>query len=127
MLAAGTIVLGVGALLDWLPGYWMLTFGAYALIYLMTDQGEELLEHAVGLHHEMERLSRVLRFLERHAARPDSAMAHTCAPLLEAGRSPSSFTRHIARIFHGISVKAHPWSILGSMRSPRGTCSSRFA
>ena len=79
MLAAGTIVLGVGALLDWLPGYWMLTFGVYALIYLMTDQGEELLEHAVGLHHEMERLSRVLRFLERHAARPDSAMAHTCA------------------------------------------------
>jgi MutS domain V len=108
MLAAGTIVLGIGALLDWLPGYWMLTFGVYALIYLMTDQGEELLEHAVGLHHEMERLSRVLGFLERHAARPDSAMARTCAPLLEAGRSPSSFTRHIARIFHGISVKAHP-------------------
>ena len=113
MLAAGTIVLGVGALLDWLPGYWMLTFGVYALIYLMTDQGEELLEHAVGLHHEMERLSRVLRFLERHATRPDSAMAHTCAPLLEAGRSPSSFTRHIARIFHGISVKAHPLIHLG--------------
>ena len=113
MLAAGTIVLGVGALLDWLPGYWMLTFGMYALIYLMTDQGEELLEHAVGLHHEMERLSRVLRFLERHAARPDSAMAQTCAPLLEAGRSPSAFTRHIARIFHGISVKAHPLIHLG--------------
>jgi hypothetical protein len=46
----------------------MFTFGAYALIYLMTDQGEELLEHAVGLHHEMERLSRVLQFIERHAA-----------------------------------------------------------
>jgi hypothetical protein len=108
VLALGTIVLGVGALLDWLPGYWMLTFGAYALIYLITDQGEELLEHAIGLHHEMERLSRVLQFIERHAARPGSAMARACAPLLEPGRSPSSFTRHIARIFHGISVKAHP-------------------
>ena len=108
LLALGTIVLGVGALLDWLHGYWMFTFGAYALIYLMTDQGEELLEHAVGLHHEMERLSRVLQFIERHAARPGSVMASTCAPLLEPGRAPSSFTRHIARIFHGISVKAHP-------------------
>jgi MutS domain V len=108
LLAISTIVLGIGALLDWLPGYWMLTFGAYALIYLMTDQGEELLEHAVGLHHEMERLSRVLHFVERHAARPGSMMAKSSAPLLESGRAPSSFTRHIARIFHGISVKAHP-------------------
>jgi hypothetical protein len=107
-LAAATIILGIGALLDWLPGYWMFTFGAYALIYLMTDQGEELLEHAIGLHHEMERLSRVLKCIEQHAARAGSMMATTCAPLLEPGRAPSSYTRHIARIFHGISVKAHP-------------------
>jgi DNA mismatch repair ATPase MutS len=53
-------------------------------------------------------LSRVFHFIERHAARPASVLAHTCGPLLERGRSPSSFTRHIARIFHGISVKAHP-------------------
>jgi hypothetical protein len=108
LLALSTMVLGIGALLDWLPGYWMFTFGTYALIYLMTDQGEELLEHAVGLHHEMERLSHVLRFIERHAARRGSNMGKICGPLLEPGRAPSSFTRHIARIFHGISVKAHP-------------------
>jgi MutS-like protein len=108
LLALGTIILGIGALLSWLPGYWMFTFGAYALIYLMTDQGEELLEHAIGLHHEMERLSKVLHFLERHARQGGSALAQTCRPLMETGRSPSSFTRHIARIFHGISVKAHP-------------------
>ena len=108
VLALCTIALGVGALLDWLPGYWMFTFGIYVLIYFMTDQGEELLEHAVGLHHEMERLSRVLGFVERHATRRGSVMAKTCAPLIERGRAPSSFLRHIARIFHGISVKAHP-------------------
>lgn len=108
LLAVGTIALGVGALLDWLPGYWMFTFGSYVLIYFMTDQGEELLEHAVGLHHEMERLSRVLGYVERHAAKSGSNMARACAPLLESGRAPSSYARHIARIFHGISVKAHP-------------------
>src|SRR6185312_8737656 len=86
----------------------MFKVGPYAPIYLMTDQGEELLEHAVGLHHEMERLSRVLRFVEQHAARPGSVMAHACAPLLEPGLAPSSYARHIAWIFHGISVKAHP-------------------
>jgi len=108
LLALGTISLGIGALLNWLPGYWMFTFGAYALIYLMTDQGEELLEHAIGLHHEMERLSKVFRFLEHHATRKGSTLTQTCKPLMEPGRSPSSFTRHVARIFHGISVKAHP-------------------
>jgi MutS-like protein len=108
LLALSTMILGTGTLLGWLPGYWMFSFGAYALIYLMTDQGEELLEHAIGLHHEMERLSRVLQFVERHATGSGSALAQTCKPLMEPGRSPSSFTRHIARIFHAISVKAHP-------------------
>jgi hypothetical protein len=113
LLAVSTIVLAVGALLDWLPGYWMFSFGAYALIYLMTDQGEELLEHAIGMHHEMERLSKVLQFMERQAARRGSVMAQTCQPLLEPTRTPSSYMRHIARIFHGISVKAHPLVHLG--------------
>jgi hypothetical protein len=49
-LAVANITLGIAALLDWLPGYWMFSFGAYALIYFMTDQGEELLEHAVGFY-----------------------------------------------------------------------------
>ncbi len=108
VLALSTIILGIGALLNWLPGYWMFSFGAYALIYLMTDQGEELLEHAVGLHHEMERLRIVLQFIERQARRSGSALAQTCRLLIESGRAPSSLTRRIARIFHGISVKAHP-------------------
>ena len=107
-LALATIMLGLGALLNWLPGYWMFSFGAYALIYLSTDQGEELLEHAVGLHHEMERLAKVLHFIEQHAKLTGSALAQTCQPLLEPGRTPSSLTRHIARILSGISVKAHP-------------------
>ena len=53
LLALSTLMLGIGTLLNWLQGYWMFSFAAYALIYLLTDQGEELLEHAVGLHHEM--------------------------------------------------------------------------
>lgn len=108
LLALSTIILGLGALLNWLPGYWMFSFGIYALIYFMTDQGEELLEHAVGLHHEMERLATVLRHLERHATSRGSALARACAPLIEPGRAPSSSTRRLARLLSGISVKAHP-------------------
>jgi hypothetical protein len=113
VLALTTLILGLGALLNWLPGYWMFSFGLYAATYLMTDQGEELLEHAVGLHHEMERLGTVLAHLERHAKAAGSALAHTCQSLTEPGRAPSSFVRTLARILSGISVKAHPLVHLG--------------
>lgn len=108
LLALTTATLGLAALLNWLPGYWMFSFGLYALIYLATDQGEELLEQAVGLHHEVEKLGTVLQYLESEARRPASALAGTCRTLTAGVSSPSSLIRHIARILHGISVKAHP-------------------
>lgn len=108
LLALSTFLLGVGALLNWLPGYWMFSFGAYALIYLMTDQGEELLEHAIGLHHEMERLGTVLGYLERHAQRRGSCFAAACAPLLRSAATPSLHLNRAARTLHAISIKAHP-------------------
>ncbi len=108
LLALSTIILGMGALLNWLPGYWMFSFGAYALLYLMTDQGEELLEHAVGLHHEMERLGTVLRYLERHAQRHNSCLAVACAPLMHNAARPSRHLKRAARTLHAISIKAHP-------------------
>ena len=108
LLALATAVLGIGALIDWLPGYWMFSFGAYALIYFMTDQGEELLEHAVGLHHEMERLGTVLRYLERHARVKTSALATACAPLMQSTAKPSFHVKQAARALHAISIKAHP-------------------
>lgn len=108
LLALATITLGLGALLGWLPGYWMLSFGAYALIYLMTDQGEELLEHAVGLHHEMERLGTVLTHIERHAQRRGSRLSVAGASLVQAVARPSRHVKQAARVLHAISVKAHP-------------------
>ena len=113
ILALSTALLGLGALLGTLPGYWMFSFGAYALIYFMTDQGEHLLEHAVGLHHEMERLGTVLRHLERHANRTAPALAEICSPLMHSAARPSLHLGQAARILHAISVKANPLLHLG--------------
>ncbi|HEU4683032.1 MAG TPA: MutS family DNA mismatch repair protein [Nitrospira sp.] len=107
-LAASTITLGIAALLDWLPGYWMFSFAGYALVYFMTDQGEELLEHAVGVHGEMERLGRVLAFVERQAQRNSSSLRDLCKPLLSSPMAPSQYVRRAARILSAISIKAHP-------------------
>ncbi|MFO0706156.1 MAG: hypothetical protein U0412_04815 [Nitrospira sp.] len=108
LLALTTLTLGIASLLHWMPGYWMFSFGLYALIYFQTDQGEELLEHAVGLHHEVEKLGVVLRYLESQARRPGSALAAACRPLTEFDTAPSAVIRHLAWALHGASVKAHP-------------------
>ena len=107
VLALATIGLASASMLGLLPGYWMFSFAAYALIYFMTDQGEELLEHAVGLHHETERLATVLGYLERHARRKDTALASVCANLM-GGASPMLHLQQAARTLHAISIKAHP-------------------
>ncbi|HSN05427.1 MAG TPA: MutS family DNA mismatch repair protein [Nitrospira sp.] len=108
LLAVTTLGLGFAALVNLLPAYWMLSFGLYALIFLQTDQGEELLEHAVGLHHEVEKLGTVLLFLEQRARKPGSALGETCRALAAPGTAPSALIRHLARVLHGVSVKAHP-------------------
>jgi len=108
ILAASTLILGLGALLNLLPAYWMISFGLYVVIFFQTDQGEELLEHAVGLHHEVEKLGAVLEFLEQRAKKPGSALAATCRALREADKAPSAVIRRLARVLHGVSVKAHP-------------------
>jgi hypothetical protein len=108
ILAATTISLAIGALGGWLSDYWLWSFAAYVLIYLQTDQGEELLEHAVGVHHELEKLGAVLEFVGRYARRRGSALATTWAPLLSPQASPVHLVRQAARILHAISIKAHP-------------------
>ncbi|HSL04665.1 MAG TPA: MutS family DNA mismatch repair protein [Nitrospiraceae bacterium] len=108
LLAAATIGLGLSALLDWLPNYWMWSFATYALLYFWTDQGEELLEHAVGVHFELEKLGAVLGFVQRHARPRHSALAGLWAPLLAPDVNPPQLVRQAARTLHAISVKAHP-------------------
>lgn len=108
LLAATTAGLGLAALMNWLPSYWMFSFGLYALVYFFTDQGEELLEHAVGLHHEVEKLGTVFGHIDRHARRSRSNLSRTWAPLTNNATSPLRLIRQAARVLHAISIKAHP-------------------
>jgi len=107
LLALTTISLALATIFGLLPGYWMFSFAAYVVIYFMTDQGEELLEHAVGLHHETERLATVLGYIERYARRRNTALASTWARLI-GGASPTLQLARAARTLHAISIKAHP-------------------
>ncbi len=107
LLALTTISLATASMLGLLPGYWMFSFAIYALIYFMTDQGEELMEHAVGLHHETERLATVLGYVERHARRRHTILASVCMDVMREA-SPMLHLKQAAQTLHAISIKAHP-------------------
>ncbi|MGQ0809986.1 MAG: MutS family DNA mismatch repair protein [Nitrospiraceae bacterium] len=108
LLALTTLVLLVVSALNWLPNYWMLSFGAYALLYMMTDRGEELLEHAVSVHLQLEKLGAVLAVLERRSFNTTPALTSLCAPFTAAGTHPAASIRQAARVMHAVSIKAHP-------------------
>ena len=107
LLALTTFSLATGAMLGLLPGYWMFSFAIYALIYFMTDQGEELMEHAVGLHHETERLATVLGYVECHATRRQTVLTSICMDIMREA-SPTLHLKQAAKTLHAISIKAHP-------------------
>lgn len=109
LLAALTWSLGLAAALNLLPGYWLFSFAAYAgLIFLSSGRTAAAFGRALALHHELNRLERVLGYLEQrcHAGRP--ALRRTCAPLLETRTPPSTWLGRLARVAQGLSLRAHP-------------------
>lgn len=109
VLAATTWGLGLAAALRILPGYWLLSFAAYAgLIFLSSGRTAAAFGRALALHHELDRLGRVLRYLERRRYAPTPALGRACAPLLQGHARPSALLRRLARVAQGLSVRAHP-------------------
>ncbi len=109
-LAGLTWLLLVADWLDWVPGYWMFSFAAYAFVYLFKVGGrsEEIFEQSVAIHHELEKATATLRYLEGRSYNGLPALERLCRPLLTTPRSPSRALREVAGIFHRLSVRAHP-------------------
>ncbi|MGE3153020.1 MAG: hypothetical protein AB7G48_07715 [Nitrospiraceae bacterium] len=108
MLSVGTIGLLAASLAGWLPGYWLLTFGLYAFLFLSIERSQQAFEHALSLQVELDKLGAVLAYLERRARDKSSALGELCASLIRADRSPSRHLRQAARIVSGLSVRSNP-------------------
>ncbi len=108
-LMATTLLLASGSAMNWLPNYWMLSFGAYALVHMLfAGCGEEVFEKAVGIHFQLEKLGKVFACLERRASRAAPALGRLCAPLVRGDLRPSDAIRRAATIMHKLSVRANP-------------------
>ncbi len=109
VLAITTPILLLANLYDRLPGYWMLSFGLYAFLYLMVrGRSEEIFDHAQSLHFQMERLSAVLGYLEHRSYRLTPRLGSVCRPLTDKQTSPSLSLKQAASLMNRLSVRAHP-------------------
>ena len=109
VLAVTTAILLLADLASSLGNYWMLSFGLYAFLFLsVRSRSEEIFDHAQSLHLQLERLSAVLRYLERRSYRTTPHLARLCAPLLQRASSPSRSLKQAASLMNRLSVRAHP-------------------
>ena len=114
VLCALTLVLVVGSVVFGLQSYWVLSFGLYAGLYFFTSGYlEPVFARVLALHHELEKFVAVVRLLEKRSFKEKPYLRALTAPLISQHNRPSAALKRLARICHGLSVKAHPLIHLG--------------
>ena len=108
-LCASTVMLGILAATTAMPGYWILSFGLYVILYFYTaGYVAPIFGQVLDLHHELEKFVVVAKRLECHQFQNQPELKRLCAPLTTDNQKPSKMLRDLARICSGLSIKAHP-------------------
>lgn len=91
------------------PRFWPYLFITYAGIYLFyVSRLAPIFGQALTLRSQLERLERLLGYLEKRRDLDAPELNTLCAPFRQAGFRPSQSLRKMARICDGLSVKANP-------------------
>lgn len=109
ILAASTLALVLLYLITNLPGYWVLSFTIYAAVFILTlGRSASVFSQALSQHRELDKLGAVFGYLEHRRYTTTPYLAQLCEPLIRGDRRPSQYIRRLARIFHALSIRAHP-------------------
>lgn len=109
LLAFGTITLALLSALNNAPGYWVLSFSLYAILYLLfSGRAAPVFGRALSLHDELDKLGSLFRFLESRSYRTAPVLGRLCEPLIQGAARPSASIRQLARVCQALSVRAHP-------------------
>ena len=77
-------------------------------IFSLQGKLEGVFGRVLAIHHELEKLVALARRLERQSFHSFSHLKDLSAPLTSSPTRPSTALRTLARLCHGLSVKAHP-------------------
>lgn len=116
--ASALCVLTLALIVAWgvwgLSNYWIVSFGVYALLYLLIAGSiNPVFGRALLLYDELRKLEFVIRRLERRSFHNTPFLKSLCHPLIASPSRPSKEIQRLARICNGLSVKGHPLIHLG--------------
>lgn len=108
-LAGLTVLLFLANAIMGLPGYWGISFAIYAGLSLIAlGWISPVFGRVLALHDELAKLGVVIRLFERRSFRDKPHLATVCSSFTPSHIQPSQAIRMLARICHGLSVRAHP-------------------
>ncbi len=108
-LCISTIVLGLLAAGFGIPGYWILSFGLYVILYFYSaGHVAPVYGRVLDLHHELEKLVALVRLLENRQFTNQPQLKDLCLPFISDQNRPSLLIKRLAQVCNGLSVKAHP-------------------
>ncbi len=109
VLCICTLFLGFLATVQGIPGYWIISFGLYVILYFMTaGYVAPVFGRVLDLHDELEKLVAVLQRFENHRFLHQPQLTQLSEPLLNNTQRPTVLIKQLARVCSGLSVKAHP-------------------
>ncbi|UCE64484.1 MAG: hypothetical protein JSU59_04905, partial [Nitrospirota bacterium] len=113
IVATGLCLVTFSLFLGWglweIPGYWIISFGCYVVLYFSTaGHLSPVFGRVLDLRRELEKLEALTRRLERQSFRNFPTLQNLSLPLTTSPHRPSASLRQLARLSHGLSVKAHP-------------------
>ena len=113
-LAAANLFLFSGYSFGWLPGYWVLSFAFYVVLYLSL-QGVlgRSFDAIMLLYDELGKFRAILRYLETYPYGQNTHLQRLCAPFLNRQTRPSKQLRKITWLVTGISLRINP--VLGML------------
>jgi hypothetical protein len=111
--ATGLCLVTFSLFLAWsllpIPGYWIVSFGCYVVLYFSTaGHLSPVFGRVLDLRRELEKLEAITRRLEHRSIRDFPTLQNLTLPLTSSPYRPSASLRQLARLSHGLSVKAHP-------------------
>jgi hypothetical protein len=109
LLAATTLGLAAVTLLFGMPEYWTLSLTMYVALYLLTiGQTSPVFGRAISLHRELDKLGKILAYLEHRSYQSTPALAGVCGVLIGGADRPSRYVHRLARVTQALSIRAHP-------------------
>ena len=95
-------------------GFWIISWLLYVFVLLLFGgRFSHLFEHVLDLQIELQRLSSIVSQLETRSFSQLPFLNRVCQPLHQEQVKPSHAIVRLARVCHGLSVKAHPIIHLG--------------